>query len=152
FHHLKLQTSCVLRLGTGSSSRFPRRLKAGYRSLLQKELRGGATGYPGSATVGWWAAWKLPGPSLALNQQAQRRERPDLHELVLCKALCDERQRFDCRLGLLDRVDIHDEDHAGFVLAVKELFDLSVEIELERRRDFLRHDLRPLLRRDRLDD
>jgi len=59
----------------------------------------------------------------------------------------DQAQRFKsarpaavihCRFGLFERLDVHEENHAGRILSVPELLDLAVEIELERVRNFCR--------------
>src|SRR5262249_38425959 len=58
----------------------------------------------------------------------------------------------DRRPGLFDRLDIHEKDHAGRILAVPELLDLAVEVMLERSWHLVRHDLLPLLGREGLHD
>src|ERR1700730_2706260 len=76
--------------------------------------------------------------------------RPISIQLVPHEAAFHERQRFNRRLGMLDRVDVHREDHTWLILAVPELLDLAVRIELGRRGHLARQHLL-LLRRERLD-
>src|SRR3569832_3001467 len=82
--------------------------------------------------------------SLALDEKAERLERADRNCLERENATSRERQRVDGCFGLVNRVGVHEKDHAGLIVAEPELLDLAVKVELERTRDFLRHDLLPL--------
>jgi hypothetical protein len=59
-----------------------------------------------------------------------------------------KRQRLDCRLSLIDRRAVHQENDAGLILAQSELLALAFEIKLECVRNVLLHDLLPLFVRD----
>ena len=61
-----------------------------------------------------------------------------------------KRQRLDCRLSLIDRRVVHQENDARLILAEPELLDLAFEINLECVRNLLLHDLLPLFVHDRL--
>src|SRR5262249_13854014 len=83
---------------------------------------------------------------MGLEQEPERGERTYRKQVVLQKAAGHHRHRLDRRLGLFDRLNVHEEERAGNVLAEPKLFDLAAEIKLECVRNFLWHDLLPLFR------
>jgi hypothetical protein len=64
----------------------------------------------------------------ALDQQAQRQEGGDGHELLRRQVLRHQRQLRQCCFGLVNRLDIQQEDGPG-ILTKPELLDFAFEIE-----------------------
>src|SRR5262249_14501044 len=87
---------------------------------------------------------------LILDQQAERFKRPDWNEFEPEEAVRGKRQLVDYRFSLIERLGIHQEDHARLILAEPELLDLAFKIKFECVRNFLPHHLSPLFVRDRL--
>ena len=65
-------------------------------------------------------------------------ERADRHEVERKQAAPDEWERFEQPVRLGDRIHAHQEGHALLFVPQPELLHLAVEVELQRRRDFLR--------------